>query len=608
MAVTRLSPLLRHIRQIRGRTSTGVSDAELLDRFANQQDEAAFELLVCRHERMVFGLCRRLLPRVQDAEDAFQAAFLVLARKASSISKQEAVCAWLYRVAYRIALRARGQAVRRARFERPMASEFPEPMSFDSQVDADDSCRLLDEEVNRLPEKYRTPIVLCYLEGHTNEEAARLLGCPTGTVVTRLARARKRLHARLSRRGVAISSGVLAAAFSNCSSSGAAPVALREFVVRTVPAFAAHAALSPLIVSAKVAALTRGALQAMLLTKIKFVAVVILVLGLIGAGSGALAFRNPTPNLAKTVEHGNLPLPNLQDQPSESRDEPSSPQAQANVKPKRDGDGHATTEEIVHKNFKTGGAPRIVVELYNGAIVVNANAEGTVDAKVTKRARAESDEAAKALLKEIDVALTQDGDTIHVTARQPEPEKHRHASTGAAAVIQVPARATLELHTSNGAVTLNGGSGKVQVKTANGAVETKDSKGSLNLHTSNGPITIHSGTGHMDLHTSNGSIHITAERAVVKAQTSNGGVRFDGSLLEGEHTLGTHNGGIAVTLPANAHFKVDGETSLGQVRVDFGTTHVHGKHLQVTIGENPTTTLHLHTSIGGITVQPAKAE
>ena len=195
-----LGTLLRHL----GRTTAcgdaaSLTDGQLLERFITERQEAAFESLVRRHGRMVFNVCRRLLRRPQDAEDAFQATFLLLIRRAGSIRKREAVGSWLYKVAYRVALRARLAESRRARRE-PQGLEFPADEQDDSLL-----CRdlrpVLDEEVSRLPEKYRRAVVLCYLSGKSTEEAAAQLGCPRGTVLSRLAWARERLHRRLARPG-----------------------------------------------------------------------------------------------------------------------------------------------------------------------------------------------------------------------------------------------------------------------------------------------------------------------------------------------------------------------------------------------------------------------
>jgi RNA polymerase sigma factor (sigma-70 family) len=177
----------------------GATDGQLLNRFRNAGDESAFELLVWRHGPMVLSACRRILADEHAAEDAFQATFLMLARKAGSIGRGQAVAAWLYRVAYRIALRAKMRDARRVRRERiagePRAARTsPDP---GWSLEWEELRPHLDAEIARLPEEYRSAFILCHLEGKTNEEAARELGCPVGTIQSRLSRARVRLRARL---------------------------------------------------------------------------------------------------------------------------------------------------------------------------------------------------------------------------------------------------------------------------------------------------------------------------------------------------------------------------------------------------------------------------
>ena len=196
------TPVTRYFRRLLSpRSASGLTDAQLLERFVADQDEAAFEILLWRHGPKVLGVCRRVLRHEQDAEDAFQATFLVLVRKAGSIGKRQSVGSWLYRVAYRVALRAKVSASKRNARQRvitdvPAAEAVPDLFSRDVAL-------VLDEEVNRLPEKYRAAFVLCYLDGKTNEQAAQELGCPKGTILSRLAWARERLRVRLTRRGLA---------------------------------------------------------------------------------------------------------------------------------------------------------------------------------------------------------------------------------------------------------------------------------------------------------------------------------------------------------------------------------------------------------------------
>jgi RNA polymerase sigma factor (sigma-70 family) len=289
--------LLRQLRQGSDASAGGaLSDAELLDRFVRCHDEAAFEVLVWRHGTMVLGLCRRLLRHEHDAEDAFQATFLVLARKARSISKREALASWLYKVAYRIALAARAvTAARRAREQGWVEMGTP-----DTAEDAvwRDLRPVLDEEVLRLPEKYRAAFVLCCLEGKTNDEAAELLGCPKGTVLSRLARARERLRGRLVRRGVVLSAGVLAVMAANKGSAATVPAGLVETTLRAALAVAAGSAPAA-VASGPVTALMEGALRTMFMTKLKLTVAVLLLAGSLLATAGVLGSRLFTPAVAQ---------------------------------------------------------------------------------------------------------------------------------------------------------------------------------------------------------------------------------------------------------------------------------------------------------------------
>jgi RNA polymerase sigma factor (sigma-70 family) len=283
-----LPTVLRHLRRlVRPDAAGGPSDAQLLKRFAAGGDEAAFELLVWRHGPMVLGVCRRLLRHAEDAEDAFQATFLVLVRKAASVRRGEAVGGFLYRVAYRVALAARARAARRA--VRPLAFEVPaadEPLA---EVHGRDLGPVLDDELRRLPDRYRVPVVLCYLEGKTVDEAARELGCPRGTVGTRLARARERLRRRLTARGLALSAGGLLLLRSQQADAAGVPAALVAAAVRnSTPSAAGGAAAA---VPVQVTALTEGVLRAMFLTKVKIAAAVVLGLAAVTAGLGALTYR-----------------------------------------------------------------------------------------------------------------------------------------------------------------------------------------------------------------------------------------------------------------------------------------------------------------------------
>jgi RNA polymerase sigma factor (sigma-70 family) len=290
MASGPVGPVLRYLRQVIGRERPGdATDAQLLERFAAQRDQAAFAALVQRHGPMVLGVCRRVLRHEQDAEDAFQATFLVLARKAGSIGRRELVGNWLYGVACRTAAKARAAAARRRVHERhvvamPAAEPTPEVVWQDLRP-------VLDEEVQRLPDRYRTPFVLCYLHGLTNEEAARHLGCPKGTVLSRLARARERLRARLSRRGLALSAGLLTTVLSQGAAPAMVPASLGEATVQAGLLYATDPGTTAGGISARALDLTEGVLKAMFVTQLKVAALVLVGLALLGSGAVALLYR-----------------------------------------------------------------------------------------------------------------------------------------------------------------------------------------------------------------------------------------------------------------------------------------------------------------------------
>jgi RNA polymerase sigma factor (sigma-70 family) len=257
------------------------TDAELLERFARRRDEPAFAALVVRHGPMVLGVCRRLLPDDQEAEDAFQAAFLVLARKAAAIRRRPLLGAWLYGVACRVASRLRGQAARRRSHER-LGVDF-------SAVGVDDPAwsdvaPLLHEEVRRLPGYYRDPIVLCFLEGKTNEEAAVLLQRPVGTIKSRLTRARELLRTRLARRGVGCSAVALAAGLAVRPATASA--FLRESTTQAAVQFASRGAAT----TARAAMLARSVLRVGWGTKAALIGAALSVV-LLGAGGVGLAVR-----------------------------------------------------------------------------------------------------------------------------------------------------------------------------------------------------------------------------------------------------------------------------------------------------------------------------
>jgi RNA polymerase sigma factor (sigma-70 family) len=276
MAHGQAGSILRHIRTILDTQATrSLSDSQLLERFVARRDESAFGALRQRHGRLAWSVCRNILHREQDAEDAFQATFLVLARRAASIRKGESVGSWLYGVAHRVAMKAKKTAAKRVRYERSALPKPPENAS--QELGLRELQAILHEELQRLPEKYRTPFVLCCLEGRSRKEVAQELGWKEGTVSSRIAQARLQLQRRLTRRGVALSAVLCAAAvIPNAASAALVSKTIREVMLDAVG--------QGKVISAKVAALADGAVKAMAVGKAKVGMALVLAVSLVGAG------------------------------------------------------------------------------------------------------------------------------------------------------------------------------------------------------------------------------------------------------------------------------------------------------------------------------------
>jgi RNA polymerase sigma factor (sigma-70 family) len=288
MATTTLSDIVSHLGG--GLLAPAGGDSDLLARFLANRDEQAFTLLVRRHGPMVFGVCRRVTGNHHLAEDAFQAVFVVLAAKAGSVRPRTALPAWLHGVAYRTALRARTMNDRRRRREAPVET-LPEPAAKTADpVETSDVAAVLDDQIARLPERLRVPVVLCELEGRSRQEAAGQLGIPEGTLSSRLAAARKALAVRLRQRGVALSATALSAALGRVASAS---------VPADLMTRAAAAAITPNLVPAAVAALSNGVLRIMFAQKLKSIPVVLgLFASVVLAGGWLLASDRPdAPNL-----------------------------------------------------------------------------------------------------------------------------------------------------------------------------------------------------------------------------------------------------------------------------------------------------------------------
>jgi RNA polymerase sigma factor (sigma-70 family) len=283
MGRSSLAPIVHLLKAHMERSESAIhSDENLLERFALYRDERAFEALLDRHGPMVWGVCRRVLKRVHDVEDAFQATFLVLVRKAKSIRRRPSASSWLHSVAYRIALEARAHS------ERDLTQERKELMRTGADASTGASFHevqaILDEEITSLPERLRAPLLLCCLGGRTKAQAARELGWKEGTVASRLARARERLEGRLTRRGVALAAGSTALVMAQ-KSTAAVPARVVAATVRMARVIAAGEAASVGGVSASASLLAKGAIRGMTMTKLKAFALILSVC-VVGTGAG----------------------------------------------------------------------------------------------------------------------------------------------------------------------------------------------------------------------------------------------------------------------------------------------------------------------------------
>jgi RNA polymerase sigma factor (sigma-70 family) len=282
-----LEALVRHVRRIAGASDPDpIGDADLVGRFNASRDQAAFAEIVQRHGPLVWAICRSSL-NAADADDAFQATFLVLARKAKSIRKPASLACWLSGVARRTVHSVRGKSDHR----REVALDADIVAHPSADAESDEQRAVLADELERLPDKYRLPTLLCYYQGLTNEEAARRLGWPHGTVCGRLARARELLRTRLARRGIGLTIGTLSVI------PAGQPTELIAATLRTCAA--AGTSWTP-----SIATLAEVTMHAMWLSKIKVAAVTALVVAVLGTGTGWV--------LAPVIaQDGNKPLPGV---------------------------------------------------------------------------------------------------------------------------------------------------------------------------------------------------------------------------------------------------------------------------------------------------------
>jgi RNA polymerase sigma factor (sigma-70 family) len=296
-----LGGVLCHLRGLVAPAACEQSDGELLSAYCSSQDQSAFAALVKRHGPLVQMVCGRILRRTEDREDAFQATFLVLARDAASLRARESIAGWLHGVARHISLTVCRAAVRRHKYEEqamPRAASNPAWEAAWREVQV-----VLDEEIQRLPSKYREPFVLCCLEGQSRSEAAARLGLKEGTVGSRLTEARRKLRQRLAHRGVELNAvlGTTAIAVPHAH----VPVTLTANLANVAAQLAAGQRLASGLVPARILSLVQGVPKAMCLTKAKLGTLLLLAVGLLGGGAGAIAYHAPPEIEVRQPANGN---------------------------------------------------------------------------------------------------------------------------------------------------------------------------------------------------------------------------------------------------------------------------------------------------------------
>lgn len=297
MAQRPLSPILRYLHRLYGRPEIAeLTDRQLLRRFAALGDEEAFALIVRRHGPMILGLCRRLLQNPEDAEDAFQATFLVLARKSSAAGWQDSVANWLYTVALRVTAKMRSQARRHGLEEESDLGCVVDPRETNpaSHAMQNELSQYLDNALARLPKKYRAPLILCYLEGKSHKEAAQELGIPAGSVSRHLARGSELLRARLSQNGLCLASEALSTLLvQGIWRAGVAGARIRT-IARSISLLSTGSAVATGAISARTILLAEGVVHAMFVAQWKAVSVVLLTIGMLAGGAGGVILESKT--------------------------------------------------------------------------------------------------------------------------------------------------------------------------------------------------------------------------------------------------------------------------------------------------------------------------
>jgi RNA polymerase sigma factor (sigma-70 family) len=343
MTTGQANSVLHYLRKLAASPGLdALTDGQLLERFVAAQDEAAFATLVRRHGPLVLGVCRRLLRGHTDAEDAFQATFVVLLRRARSLDRRGSLAGWLYTVAYHVALRARVAAARRRLQERRVV-EMPQTECHAETVWRDLQ-PVLDDELNRLPEKYRAPVLLCYVEGKTNEEAGRLLRLPVGTVKSRLARARDTLRRRLTSRGISLTGAALASILAEKAAANVPSLLVASTLQTTLLLACGEAATA----SVPAVALAEGVLKAMFATKLKIATAILVTVSLLAL-----------PVLAQRASAPPAPAPagdaGQKDQAAKSAPAPAQPQEKKEI---------AVTGQVLDESGKPVAGAEVAVVLW----------------------------------------------------------------------------------------------------------------------------------------------------------------------------------------------------------------------------------------------------
>jgi RNA polymerase sigma factor (sigma-70 family) len=363
--------VLDHLRKIYARQKLrGLSDAELLQQFLAERDEASFAALVHRHGSSVMGVCQRVLGDVHEAEDAFQATFMVLVRRAASVRREAPLSNWLCGVAQRVALNARARAAARQRRQREL-TDMPRPEPLDEPT-WQELRPVLDEEISRLPKKLRAAIVLCYFEGKSYEQAGKELGWPKSTLASRLARARDLLRQRLVQRGITLTAGALTTSLAEKTGGAAVGAMLAIKTAKAAAGLAAGKTVAETVLSAQALALAEEAMKGMLAINAKLI-VMVLAIGVTVGGMGVAGYRGAA---SLDPAEATPPPPRALQVSAPTRDQPA-PQPQTGGDSQVDSFGDPLPPGVLFRlgtiRMRQGGAPKSVAWSPDGQRVVCAS-------------------------------------------------------------------------------------------------------------------------------------------------------------------------------------------------------------------------------------------